>query len=565
MNRRQLLLTSSSGLAAALAGCSALSGGDGGTETATPTPTPTGPPAFEEVSLSAPESVTVGSEFTLTVSATNTGGETGTYEGTVRLAGSEEEDSSPSFEESVTIEEIAPTDTGEATVTVPAFEVVDDYEFTLADADASVAVRPEPVTAAVGETLSVGDDLSVTVDDVSVRESVFTLTTRSSGLSTVDEIASFGAPSGDVLAIVTVTAENTGTEATSAASGTIGIGDGEWYGSGGGAPGAILGRSDDRFTNGGLPEIDPSESVTGYFVAQIPRETARGTIEVTGQLDGQGTLPERVWTVEPDGDERALPQLTLESVEAPETAPLGRDYEITVTVANEGDAPGTLRSVVQWDDDGSWAQLRAATSRADLSADRPTGGVIRREVDAGGTAEITLTSFSVYNQQYSYRIQPFAEEWQIGFEGAELSYGDRLKAGSNANIVVQDIRLQDTVTAYDDFQDEEYEAEPDDGNQFVAVQFRFTRRVESESGSTPDTSDFTLLADGNDVGSSTYVDDQIREDWYDPIENELEDRSEAAGWDFYEVPAEYSASDLAVHYEYSPGFGSSVGTVATWE
>mgnify|MGYP000114825487 CR=1 FL=1 len=591
MNRRQLLVTSGTGLATALSGCSALSGGSDGEsdgsgddstsgsdgdsdsgETATTTDTPAGPASFEEVSLAAADGAQIGSELTLTVSATNVGGETGTYEGTVRLAASgdesadDEENSGPSFETSFEIDSVSPGETGETEITGPAFETVDDYEFVVAESDASVTVRPEPETAAVGETLAVGQDLAVTVDDVSVQESVFTPSFRSSGLSTYEEVSAFGAPSGHVLAVVTVTAENTGTQTTSAERGTLGITDAEWYGDGEGAPDSILGRSDSRFTAGGLPEIAPSESATGYFIAQVPRDTARGTIEITGQADATGTLPERVWTAEPSGDERSLPELTFESVDAPETTQLGRDYEITATVANEGDATGTLRGVVQWEDDTAWAQLSVATSHAELDTERPTGGVVRREVDPGVSTEITLTSFTTVNGQYTYRFQPFGDEWQVDFQEAMLAFGDRLKYDGNANIVVEDLRTQDTVTAYDDFDGEEFEAEPDDGNQYVAVQLRFEKRDETEDyASTPESGNFWLTAGGNSVSDSTYIGDEIREDWYEPIEGELENQPEITGWTFREVPSEYAAADLAVRFEEGGGFGSDVSTVATWE
>jgi|GEM_PF-3351735 len=586
MNRRQLLVTSGTGLATALSGCSALSGGSddesdgadddstsgsdgesGSTETETATDMPAGPASFEEVSLAAADGAQIGSELTLTVSATNVGGETGTFEGTVRLAASgSEEDGGPSFSQSVSIESVAPGETGETEVAGPTFDTVDDYEFVVADTDAAVTVRPDPETGAVGETLAVGEDLAVTVDDVSVQESVFVPSYRSSGLSTYEEVSTFGAPSGHVLAVVTVTAENTGTATASAERGTIDIADAEWYGDGEGAPGSILGRSGERFTAGGLPEIAPSESATGYFVAQVPRDTARGTIEITGQADATGTLPERVWTAEPSGGERGLPELTLESVDVPEATQLGRDYEITATVANEGDATGTLRGVVQWEDDTAWAQLSVATSHAELDTERPTGGVVRREVDPGVSTEITLTSFTTVNGQYTYRFQPFGDEWQVDFQEAMLAFGDRLKYDSNANIVVEDLRVQDTVTAYDDFDGEEFESEPDDGNQYVAIQLRFEKRDETEDyASTPDTGNFWLTAGGNSVSDSTYIGDEIREDWYEPIEGDLENQPEITGWLFMEAPAEYAAAEFAVRFEEGGGFGSDVSTVATWE
>lgn len=372
MKRRQSLVTDTVGLATSLAGCSSFRGGDGGPtgsesgesgmsdSGAAETATPTGPAEFEEISLSAPESVTVGSAFSLTVSATNTGDEAGTYEGVVRLESSSEEAAAES---------------------------------------------------------------------------------------------------------------------------------------------------------GGHPR-----------------------------------------------SRRRSPSRTLRPA-------LGRDYESTVTDANEGDATGTFRGVIQWDDDGTWAQLSTATSRADLATDRSTGGVIARELHPGTSTDIAVSNFSPYNSQYAYRLQPFSDEWRVTYEEAVLSLGDRIKSNGNANVVVADLRTQDTVTAYDDWDGEEFEAEPEpeDGNQFVAVRFRFTKRDGDEDyAATPSTGEFTISADGNDVGSSTYVDGEIRESWYEPLEGELEDQPEVAGWDVYEVPTEYATDDLAVHFEQSPGFGSSVTTAATW-
>ncbi|MGZ0747202.1 hypothetical protein [Haloparvum sp. AD34] len=563
MKRRQLLMTGTIGISTALSGCGSLGGDDG-------TPTPTGPAEFDDVSLTASESATVDSALTLTVAATNVGGETGTYEGVVQLGtgsdeASDDSEGTPSFEESFSIEGVASGETGETDIEGPTFDVVDDYEFTIVDTDVSSTVRPAPKKASVGETLAVGEDLSVSVDDVALQESVFYPTSRSSGLSTYEEIGAFGAPSGHILAVVTVSAENTGTETTSAAPGKIGIKGAEWYGDGGETPSQLLGRSDSRFYDGALPEIEPSETLTGYYLAKVPRDAARGTIEITAQIDENGTLPERVWAAEPDGDERSLPKLTLESVTAPEKTALGRDYEITATVANEGDGTGTLRSVLQWDDEGTWAQLTAATSETDLETERSTNGVITSRIEPGASTEITISSFSTFNGHYTYRLQPFGDEWRVNFEEAVLSMGDRLKSQGNANVVVADLRTEDTITVYDDWQGEETEAEPDDGNQFVAVQFQFAKRDESRDYvSTPDTNDFDILADGNDVGDSTYIGDEIRESWYEPIAGELDEQPELTGWDIYEAPAEYATGELAVRFEESPGFGSSVKTAATW-
>ncbi len=527
----------------------------------------TGPPSFEDISLSSPETVTVESEFRLTVSATNTGGETGTYEDTIQLLSSslndEEPENEPAVEEPVTIESVAPGETGEATITMPAFDLVNDYEFTLADADSTVTVRPEPMTGSVGTTFAIGNSLQVAITDVSIQESVFHPIDRVSGLSTSEEVGAFMAPSRHMLAIVSITAENRGTAVVSADAGTIGIRDAEWYGSGEGLPDAVLGRSESRFYNGELPEINPSESVSGYYIALVPQETARGTIEITGQADATETLPERVWTASPEGEARQLPNMTLNSIGVPETTPLGQDYEIMFSVANEGDSPGTLRGVIQSGGD-EWEQLGTASGNANIETDRPMSGVVQQELQPGESTEITVANFAVLNGEFTYRFQPFDQEWQVSHEEATLSLGEQLKSQNNANIIVRDIRTQETITGYNNWDSEEVEMEPEDGNQFVAFRVRFTKRDETKDYvTTPSTGDFDICIDDNIVGADRYL-GEIRENWYTPVEGDIDEQGEVSGWEIHEAPAEYSADDFEVRFEEEAGFGSSLSTIATW-
>ncbi|SEW07108.1 DUF4352 domain-containing protein [Halobacterium jilantaiense] len=564
MNRRELLKLSAVSIPAATAGCSMLSSGDGdgedgadGTETPDVTTTD-GPAAFGNVAVAVPEDPVVGAEFSPSVTVANVGGESGPFTGTLAVSGANQETNVDVETDAVDPGETITVDVGPLTL-----DAAGEYEFALPNHDAAATARVGPATAPVGEPVSFGDDLRVTVEDITLTESVFGQTTYSGTFSSEPRLTAFGAATGDVLAIVRVSAENTGTSTTSASPGTFQLADGEWYADTQGLPDSLVGEDGSWFADGGLPEIAPSDRVTGYLFGTVPRDAARSTVTVQAQLTGSGTLPERAWELEPaDGSERSLPNVSVESVDTPDQPLVGRRYDVEVTLRNEGDADGTFRDVVQWGDE--WTQATSADGDADLDADVPIGGSIETTVPAGKTTT-TLTSYSVYTQQFSYRLAGAGTEWTVEFTPAELEFGEAVLAEGNTDIEVRGLRLQDELTVYDDFQDEESQVSPGDGNQYAAVEVHLTRRDEDADASEFDYSGFDLVADGAHVGESTYVGDEVLEDWYEAT-GDITASSSVSGWYLMEAPAEYTMSDLVVEFEQKTGlYDRYEPLIATWE
>ena len=88
-DRRKYLTGVSALLSAGMAGCSGLGSSDGRSmgdgEESDPTESATGPAEFEDISLDVPASPSIRSEFTVTVSARNSGGEPGTFSDTLSV------------------------------------------------------------------------------------------------------------------------------------------------------------------------------------------------------------------------------------------------------------------------------------------------------------------------------------------------------------------------------------------------------------------------------------------------------------------------------------------------
>lgn len=130
MNRRQYLAALGSAAMVGTAGCNSDSAtstdstGDSESETETGQSTatgtaPAGPATFDDISIDGPDSVTVNSDASFTVSVTNTGGERGEFTDTLSAAGGFTE-----VEESVTIQDVPPGETESRVLGPYAFEAV---------------------------------------------------------------------------------------------------------------------------------------------------------------------------------------------------------------------------------------------------------------------------------------------------------------------------------------------------------------------------------------------------------------------------------------------------------
>jgi len=561
MKRRDLLLASSAGIASTFAGCSALSGGDGDaessddTETETATATPTGPPEFEDISISAADGAQVGSELTLTVAAANVGGETGTYEGTVRLAsGSSEsaesgdEDGESSFEQSVTIESIAPGETGETEITGPAFEIADDYEFVVADADASATVRVGPASVSVDGTHTLDNDLRVTLTDVEFTNAVHYTYEETSVFSSTEHTGLYGTLPDYLLSVFSFQVENAGTSSASLSMSDIDVTTGSLVT---GFENAGLSSAEDL---AGRPlsevELGAGESTEAWLLVQYSREDASDGVSLGYQRDATGTLPEMAWEKTPaEGESLSLPAFSLTERDTPAEAEVVSEPKYDFTVTNDGDAAATFRGSVQFrfEEDAEWNDWKRVSAK----------------IPAGDSTTLSVTSSHTDVGTVQYRLQPVDERFEVQFTPAQRGRGEVFTTPRGLEIAVTNAQSATEITVEDAFGEETRTA--DDGQQYVITTVEVTR----PDSTAPEALDGGISDPSNANFWTTTESDRYSHNYTDPLREpvsgqtvydiSLDPQQTETGYAYHEVPASISLDDVITRWEDEDG-----DTVAEW-
>jgi hypothetical protein len=435
---------------------------------------------------------------------------------------------------------------------------------------------PEPESASVGDALTVDSDLRVRIDDVRFQHSVFLTESFDSGFSTATDIEVFSAPSDSILAVISLTVENTGTESTGLESGTLSLSSGEYYSGDAVALDAVVGIEGVPFPTGGTPELEPSQTQTGWYLAQIPRETASEGITISVPEDSSSS---DVSEWEYASSDAGIPDFSA-TVEAPSSSAMGIEYQFTVTVTNDGAATGVYRDVAQYysTDEEDWRQLRSASNTASLETrdELDASGVIATEVPAGGSTEVTFTNWGIGDRQYRYRLHGGGSEWETEFAEGTFSLGETVRTDSSRNITALETRSPETLR-YDPPAYDERAVEPEDGNQFLAVKVRYERRVPDRSASNPSSYSFEVV-DGNEtiadnqtrptVSTFDLSPSRISSPWFTAVSDagDLSDRQEVTGWLVYQIPESRADGDIAIRYsnDYG-GFRSEIYSRARWE
>lgn len=420
IDRRTWLAAGGTALVSLTAGCN--SGGssdgedsnsddaDGGTgEAGTDSPTAE-PAAFTDVTLDVPSSATVREELSVTVSATNTGGRTGTYLDTLRLV-----EGSRDLEREIEIPEIAPGETGTVEETVT-FEFRDEYVFGLAEAEATASVEPEPLRRTVGESLDVRENLRLTLEEVGFEETLLARIGERGYFVDESGYGVYHTPPEEVFALLDFSLENTGSE-----------GDTLPFASVAGPTDAVVERvsfeDDYRLASieyGEADEtqplvvdeertLDPGQTVRGWVLLRVPRAEARNGITLRYQANAEATPPEAEFTAMPESGEFSFPSFELVETQIEDTTiERDTDMEVTFTVRNTGDGPGTFGGVLQYNLD-RWIQERTAQPN-----------VFTRTIPAGETATFTAvirdndtSSDDTYTKRY--RFAPFDETFEVTF------------------------------------------------------------------------------------------------------------------------------------------------------
>ncbi len=348
--------------------------------------------------LESPESVSVGDTYSASVTITNNGGTevmlTASLEssdGTIR----EDIDTTIPANDAkeFSTENVSPTEAGETQIVLrkETVEPTDAIEDGTILAETTVSVTPKEVSPGTGVTF--GNNLLVTVDGVTVTQSVFS--TGRWGISSVTT-----SPTEKVFVIYDITVENVGTESVTWGPGLVSVPDGEMYGDT--AP--YIPNSGERLNT--KRQISAADSVSGYLIALLPTDVAATKTPLVGQRTNSGATPEFRWPFAVES-ERSFPEFVLKKVDTPRTVTAGQQYDITCTIENTGAGDGTLRALLQYESTNDWKALDSATTYA-----------FERTVKAGNETTISTTntfpSGILHDDEYKYRLAPFSETWITG-------------------------------------------------------------------------------------------------------------------------------------------------------
>lgn len=373
------------------------------------------------VQLNGPEEVEYGESFTLTVSAENTGGEAGTFDGVLRSA-SESLSVELDVELTVPPGEVATAETDpiepsgieshdfelyarqSSTATVNSTTV--EYEEESETPILTRTVEVVPAEVAAGESVVIVEALETTFAAVEFAQHLWLQETYYGG--GVEPVV---APEGSVFAIYSVEITNTGenhylwdlVEDVEVPAGGVYEHNRQRV--------VELTESGMEGTRGeSLHEskrIDSGETVSGYVLATLPVSTAVEEAPLYLQADEETATAEyRVpFTSEAP---RSFPNLELADVTVPSSVPSGEGYELEFTIANTGDGRGVAKQVLQLDYQG-WDPLQTVNS----------GPYYQREVEPGGETTITVTNATDVTGEYTYRLQPYGDTWTTTFTESE--------------------------------------------------------------------------------------------------------------------------------------------------
>lgn len=359
--------------------------------------------------MSAPTEVGFGTEFRLTVSMSNTGGQDGEFTGTIRSTTETFE-----YEQDVSMT-VASGETGSfetEPVKLPgvgeySFVLIDETEYEVSTSDGeiqtntvddglsgdldTVTVTVTPQTLTAGDAVDLDDETRLRIDSVSIEEMVFVGEQDGYPNSVVK------AESDQIFAVYEATVESTG-DGTLWKPTDLKIPNGEFYDIG-------LGTLYESGENLALREnLDAGETHSGFFFTTYPRDELQKGAPLEIQTDTETSEPEYRWEFDVD-PANGLPDFEIADVAAPETAPVGEPFDMTVTIANTGERGGTVRGLLQ---------TPAAFGAWDLLTSASPSPVVELEVDAGAEATATFTYEFEEPDEGTVRLGPFEEtEWEI--------------------------------------------------------------------------------------------------------------------------------------------------------
>ena len=492
-----------------------------------------GPASFSEVALDGPANATVDESVNLSLSVANTGGENGTFAGTLTV-----KQGANSFNKSVEVGNVAPGKSKNITIDSVNFSAADDYTVGFSSYDATHSVTVDPVVRQLGESYTFTNDLKVTVESIDFQPALF-YTEEGDFQQNEEQTALLSAGSEKTLAIVRVSVENVGTDSQRFNTGSdsdstiIGLEEGTWYEGINGTPLNMANNIEGSPLDS--PSLDAGGQTSGWLLGQLPREAATGTVGVIRQRNGGNTPPEVRWEVPPeDGSSRPLPQFSVESFELPDQAKISEGVPYSVTISNQGDGAGTFRGLLRFFTESDQAEATIT----ELSAD----------IEPGNSETLEGTHDWGFLTASTYTLPPSGEEKSVQMQPATPKYGETYLTPGEREITVSEPTLTDTLTEDDEGDLEEYETNT--GRQWALAKVKVA--IPNSDTSAPDTDKFTLRVGDESFdydlvpfGFGTYA-EPVSGEPYNSVRREVEPGTPVVGYLRFELPDDATLSDIAI-------------------
>ena len=408
MQRRRYLAVCGTAAAGILAGCNQTGQSSPGSNG-----TVDGPAQFNNIIIQAPQKAPIGSEVTMTITARNNGGETGTFQDRITTAAGDTD-----FAQDISIENIKPGQTGQTKVKAPV-SGAGEYRFELQDSGVTASVQVTAQAVEIGKMVDVGNNLQLTFTDASFHGGVYYRYVDDVGWTT-DMFAP--EESGRTLGVFKAKMKNNGSQPTAIVPDRFSVTEGSVVATIDGKPLSTVESIEGKPLIG--TNIEPGQTLEGWVLTTVPEDRVqKNGIGVGWSLNTSGGGgPDRVWSFPP----RALPswqQLEFRLSDRPDNGLITGE----VTIRNSGQVEGTFYGLAEFHYRGvGW-----------VPGAYPSGTIA-----PGATKTFTFDYAWPYTQQMEWRVQPFPGKRNMVEAGPiTLSYGQETYGVDGSKIQLSNPRF----------------------------------------------------------------------------------------------------------------------------
>ncbi|WP_049970797.1 DUF4352 domain-containing protein [Haladaptatus cibarius] len=297
----------------------------------------------------------------------------------------------------------------------------------------------------------------------------------------------------------------------------------------------------------GLQEARPQIAKDGWLLFAVPRETEQVTIAWSGHLELSGE--EAYWKATIDSS--TLPNISVKSIDAPDSVQIGEQFTATITIHNTGGSAGTISTSY------SVATPSDAAEEYTLKKEVPAGETITKEITLRpqvlGTASVTL---SKPNKNTTISVKP-----------ALRKIGESFQFEEGLQLSVRDLVFSDSYSYETYFGNKTTSA--DSGKQFLFVEFRAKNSTDTAQ-SIPSGRDISVTVEGTsydltDTNANVYDGfvSPVSGDEYPRYVGTLGSGKTKEGWVIYKIPSDAAKEDISVHANWSASYDNA--TAVYWE